>query len=116
MHNRRFQRVPTTATGSCRTARGMQWDIDLHDLSCGGCRVDDPRGGMGLGEHVRLFIAGTGPHMAEVAWRQGSRVGLEFRTPLPERIFTLLAQDRWDEARRAFADPRQRGHGLRPCL
>ena len=94
----------------------MQWDIRLEDLSSGGCRVDDPRGGMALGEYVRLFIAGTGPHMAEVAWRQGSRVGLEFQTPLPERIFALLAEDRWDEASRAFADPRHRGYARRSCL
>jgi hypothetical protein len=94
----------------------MQWDIHLEDLSCGGCRVDDPRGGMGLGEFVRLFIAGTGPHIAEVAWRQGARVGLEFQTPLPDRIFSLLAEERWDEAKQVFSDPRQRGFARRSCL
>jgi len=116
MRNRRSQRVPTSATGSCRTARGMQWDIHLEDLSCGGCLVEDPRGGMALGEFVRLFIAGTGPHIAEVAWRQGSRVGLEFQTPLPERIFALLAEGRWDDAKHALADPRHFGFARRSCL
>lgn len=93
----------------------MQWDIELADLSKGGCRIEDPRGGLGLGEYVRLFIAGTGPHVAEVAWRQGSRIGLEFQNPLPERVFALLAEERWDEAGRALADPRMAGFGRRPC-
>lgn len=56
----------------------MHVDIALDDLSAGGCRLDDPHGRLRLGEFVRLYIAGTGPHMAEVAWRQGSRVGVEF--------------------------------------
>ncbi len=67
MKTRKSARMATTATGSCRTARGMQWDVALADLSEGGCRADNPRGRLQLGEFVRLFIAGTGPHMAEVA-------------------------------------------------
>lgn len=116
MKNRHSQRLPTRATGSCRTARGMLWNIQLDDLSAGGCRLEDPRGGMALGEHVRLFIAGTGPHIAEVAWRQGTRVGLEFRTPLSERIVALIVEERYDEATSAFADPGSRGYARRSCL
>ncbi|MDT8280924.1 MAG: PilZ domain-containing protein [Erythrobacter sp.] len=88
---RRSARVPTTATGSCRTARGVQWDIELADLSQGGCQIEDPQGRLRLGEHVRLTIAGTGPHMAEIAWRQGALIGVEFVRPLPERVLARLA-------------------------
>ncbi len=101
MQARQSDRVPTKATGSCKTARGMQWDIQLDNLSCGGCRVDDPRYGLELGSFVKLFIAGTGPHHAEVAWRQNDRVGLEFVKKLPDRVFKLLAQEEWDAARAA---------------
>ncbi|MEE4317613.1 MAG: PilZ domain-containing protein [Erythrobacter sp.] len=104
MRSRRSSRIPTTATGSCRTSRGMQWDIELADLSEGGCRLDDPRGHLRLGEFVRLYVAGTGPHMAEVAWRQGSRVGIEFARPLPVRVFQLLAASDWHGARAAFEE------------
>ncbi|MBI1403167.1 MAG: hypothetical protein GC147_08140 [Porphyrobacter sp.] len=108
MRARSSSRVATAATGSCRTSRGMQWDLDLADLSAGGCRIDDPHGRLRLGEFVRLFIAGTGPHMAEVAWRQGSRVGLEFARALPPRVFHLLAAADWHGAQAAFAEEHSR--------
>ncbi|MDP2130744.1 MAG: PilZ domain-containing protein [Erythrobacter sp.] len=99
MKARRSARVSTTTTGSCRTARGMQWDIMLADLSQGGCRIEDPQGRLRLGEYVRLYIAGTGPHVAEVAWRQGAWIGLEFARPLPERVLIgLTAADGSDLA------------------
>ncbi|MEO1730349.1 MAG: PilZ domain-containing protein [Pseudomonadota bacterium] len=101
MKARRSPRVRTSVTGSCKSPRGFSWDIRFDDLSEGGCRVDDPRHGMELGALVKLFIAGTGPHHAEVAWRQGDRVGLEFVKPLSTRVFTLLSQGNWDAARMA---------------
>jgi hypothetical protein len=84
----------------------MQVDIELADLSAGGCRIEDPQARLRLGEIVRLFIAGTGPHMAEVAWRQGGRVGLEFQRDLPERVIRKLAAADWEGARRAMAEER----------
>ena len=106
MRTRGSLRIPTEATGSCRTSRGMQWDIALADLSEGGCRLDDPRGRLRLGEFVRLYIAGTGPHMAEVAWRQGDRVGIEFVRALPARVFQRLAAADWHGAQAAFEEDR----------
>ncbi|MGB3805878.1 MAG: PilZ domain-containing protein, partial [Erythrobacter sp.] len=84
LRTRTSERVRSRATGSCRTERGQDCDVRLDDLSQGGCRLDDPKGMMRLGAIVSLSIAGTGPHAAEVAWRQSDRVGLEFRRPLPE--------------------------------
>lgn len=78
--------------------RGFEWEIKYDDLSQGGCRVDDPRHGMELGSQVNLFIAGAGPFMAEVAWRQGDRVGLEFANTIPENVFEHLARGEWEEA------------------
>ncbi|MEM6266891.1 MAG: PilZ domain-containing protein [Pseudomonadota bacterium] len=115
MKARRNPREPTTATGSYRTGRGMQWDVELADLSRGGCRVADPRGGLRLGEYVKLFIAGTGPHTAEVAWRQSDRVGLEFARPLPERVVAHLADADWDSAQEAYRSTSQEGLVRRFC-
>jgi hypothetical protein len=56
---------------------------------------------MKLGEFVHLFIAGTGPHIAEVAWRQGDRVGLEFARLLSEKVFQKLVAEDWEGARAA---------------
>lgn len=77
----------------------MQWDIALADLSQGGCRIEDPHARLQLGEDVRLYIAGTGPHLAKVVWRQGTRVGLEFARSLPERVLSQLAAAASDGAR-----------------
>lgn len=102
MQARQSDRVETNAAGSCKTARGMQWDIQIENLSKGGCRVDDPRHGLELGSFIKVLIAGTGPHDAEVAWRQGDRVGMEFLKPLPERVFKLLSTEQWSAARDEF--------------
>lgn len=80
----------------------MQWDIALADLSQGGCRIEDPHARLQLGEDVRLYIAGTGPHMAEVVWRQSTRVGLEFARPLPERVLSQLVSADWDGPRESL--------------
>jgi len=101
---RKTSRTRSIAKGSATNQRGSSWKIEIADLSEGGCRVDDPRGGMELGRHVKLMIADTGPHLAEVAWRQGDRVGLEFLRPLPNRVFGLLAQGAWEAAQAAHRE------------
>lgn len=98
MQARQSSRVKTDASGSCKSARGFTWDVHVDDLSPGGCRVDDPRHGLDLGVHVQLMIAETGPHTAEVAWRQGDRVGLEFLTKIDPKVFALMASGEWDQA------------------
>lgn len=101
MEGRMAERVRTRATGSCTSPRGFEWEIAYEDLSHGGCRVDDPRHGLELGQIVKLDIAGTGPHHAEVAWRQGDRVGLEFMKPMSDVVFRHLVNEEWDAAREA---------------
>lgn len=99
MQARKSSRVKTDADATCKNPRGFSWDVLLADLSTGGCRVDDPRHGLELGSHIQLMIAETGPYTAEVAWRQGDRVGLEFLTKLDPETFDLMAKGEWDEAR-----------------
>ncbi|MEM7702773.1 MAG: PilZ domain-containing protein [Pseudomonadota bacterium] len=90
MSQSRSQRLATTLTGSYRTPRGFECDVDVDDLSLGGCRVDDLRGGLQLGEYVQVTIGETGPFVAEVAWRQSARVGLQFTRPIPAHILKEL--------------------------
>jgi hypothetical protein len=82
----------------------MLWDIALADLSEGGCRIEDARGRLRVGEMVRLFIAGTGPHMARVAWRDGGEAGLVFQRNLSARVVRHFAEADWDGARAAHDD------------
>jgi PilZ domain len=101
---RKSPRLPTTATGACRSAHGMLWDIALANLSEGGCRIEDARGRLRLGEMVRLFIAGTGPHLARVAWRDGADAGLVFQRTLSARVVSHFAEADWDGARDAYEE------------
>ena len=99
MQARQSSRVKTDAGGTCKSVRGFSWDVHIDDISQGGCRVDDPRHGLDLGSHIQLMIAETGPYTAEVAWRQGDRVGLEVLTKLDPQRFALMASGEWDQAR-----------------
>jgi len=86
MKDRRSERLSTSIQGTYRTPRGFECEVDVDDLSLGGCRVDDLRGGLMLGEFVQITLGQTGPFVAEVAWRQSTRVGLQFNRALPAHI------------------------------
>lgn len=86
----RSQRLATALTGTYRTPRGFECEVDVDDLSLGGCRVDDGRGGLQLGEYVQITLGEAGPFVAEVAWRQSARVGLQFTRPIPAHVFKEL--------------------------
>jgi hypothetical protein len=98
MQSRRSPRTKTQAPAACQNGRGITWDVQVDDISLGGCRVDDPRHSLELGAHIQLMIAETGPYTVEVAWRQGDRVGLEFLTKLDPVVFDLMASGDWERA------------------
>jgi PilZ domain len=104
VRTRKSARLPVTATGTCRSAHGMLWDAPLADLSEGGCRIADARGRLRTGETVRLFIAGTGPHMARVAWQDAGEAGLVFQRNLSARVVRHFAEAEWDSGRTAYED------------
>ncbi|MEM9310897.1 MAG: PilZ domain-containing protein [Pseudomonadota bacterium] len=115
MQTRKDSRISTAAEGSYRTGLGREWEVEVADLSRGGCRVDDPHGGLKLGEYVELTIGGTGPHKAEVAWRQSVRVGLEFVKPLTQGVLARIEQEDWDGAATEFRKTRHQGLVRRFC-
>lgn len=115
MKARQDTRITTAASGSYRTMRGNEWEVEVADLSRGGCRVTDPNGGLKLGEYVELFIGGTGPHKAEVAWRQLDRVGLEFARPLSESAMARIADNDWDGAAQELNNTSHQGFVRRFC-
>ncbi|MEO1730348.1 MAG: PilZ domain-containing protein [Pseudomonadota bacterium] len=97
MKDRKSKRLATKATGSYRTARGIECEVEFEDISFGGCRVDDMPGRLRLGEYVELTIGDAGPFRAEVAWRQSTRVGLEFTRALPTHILAGLCEGELEE-------------------
>ncbi len=90
MQDRQSERVNTHFLGAYRTPRGFVCEVEVDDLSLGGCRVDDPRGGLRLGEYVEITLGDAEPIVAEVAWRQTTRVGLQFNRPLSPEVFQAL--------------------------
>ncbi|NQX94818.1 MAG: PilZ domain-containing protein [Erythrobacter sp.] len=90
MPQQRPIRLSTNLTGVYRTPRGFECEVDVDDLSLGGCRVDDVRGGLRLGEYVQITLREAGPFVAEVAWRQSTRVGLQFNRPIPAHVLEAL--------------------------
>ncbi|MEL6239428.1 MAG: PilZ domain-containing protein [Pseudomonadota bacterium] len=115
MQTRKDTRIPTNAEGSYRTGLGREWEVEVADLSRGGCRVDDLHGGLKLGEYVELTIGRTGPHKAEVAWRQSDRVGLEFVKPLAQSVLARIEQNDWDGAASEFSKTHHQGFVRRFC-
>lgn len=97
MKERHSNRLVTRAIGTYRTSRGAVQRVEFEDISLGGCRVEDLASQLGLGEYVELTIGEAGPFIAEVAWRQTTRVGLEFSQPLPKRVLARLGEG-FDEA------------------
>ncbi|MEM6858788.1 MAG: PilZ domain-containing protein [Pseudomonadota bacterium] len=115
MQTRRDNRIRTNAEGTYTTNLGREWEVEVTDLSRGGCRVDDPHGGLKLGEYVEVFVGGTGPHKAEVAWRQSFRVGLEFVQPIAQSVLARIEQNDWDGAASEFSKTRHQAMVRRFC-
>ena len=115
MQTRKDNRITTDAAGSYKTNLGNEWEVEVADLSRGGCRVDDRYGGLKLGEYVELEIGGTGPHKAEVAWRQSDRVGLEFARPLAQSVLARIERGDWDGAAHEYSKTRHQGFVRRFC-
>jgi len=90
MRTRQKPRKAITASGQCRTAGGVQWDVALADLSEGGCRIADPSGLLRKGVVVELFIAGNGPHRAHVRWAEQGEAGVAFDRMLSEPMLDCL--------------------------
>lgn len=90
MKARKKPRSPISSTGECRNSRAMRWQVELSDIAEGGCRVVDPAGRLAKGEQLRLSIAGTGPHHAQVCWHRNGAAGVEFVRPLPPELIKAL--------------------------
>lgn len=86
MQTRKIDRNPVSIPGQCRTMRGQLIDIQLRDLTTGGCRFDDAARALLPHAPVTLMIGGSGPHNARLRWREGDQVGVAFDRPLSEAL------------------------------
>lgn len=85
MRTRQNTRKATTLPGRYLTGRGLPTTVTLSDLSIGGCRFELPAdSSFIIGMPLQIFIAGSGPHHANVKWVENGEAGITFAIPLEE--------------------------------
>lgn len=82
---KRDTRIDVAARGTLIDSDGVESEVEVLDLSAGGCRVRTDGSPM-IGEMVRLRVGRIGDYPAQVRWALGGEAGLQFTGPaeLPE--------------------------------
>lgn len=89
-NDRLAQRHDVLLHARCRQSPWHVFDVELGNISAGGCAI------IGSGEHFRigqiltLRIAKLKPLPCSVIWIEQGAVGVEFKTALSERIIAFL--------------------------
>lgn len=87
MRTRQTQRKTISLPGRYFTGRGSPVDVQLGDLSVGGCRFAIGSDPLPLGAPVQIFVEGAGPYRAIVKWVEGGEAGVTFTVPLTDEQF-----------------------------
>lgn len=66
METRQSSRTEIELPGRFFTGLAEAIDVQLKDVSEGGCRFATGEHALTIGSHVQIFIAGTGPYHANV--------------------------------------------------
>lgn len=69
------------------TGRGSPVDVQLSDLSVGGCRFATGAQSLTLGSPVQIYVGGAGPFRANVKWVEKGEAGVTFAAPLSDEQF-----------------------------
>ena len=79
-----------------RAKAGGSSDLEVLDISAGGCMVDFHGSAARPGERVLITLPGLSPLSGELVWVEDGRAGIAFVQPLHETVFdrlrTLLAE------------------------
>ena len=87
---RRARSAPPVRTVDLECAGGgPTLPVSLLDLSTYGARLGGD-GAEGVGDHVRLSLAGRPPIAATVVWRQQGSVGCRFDKPIATTLMKAL--------------------------
>lgn len=77
----------------CRFKAGNTVDLDVLDLSPGGCLVDLKRWGAEVGERVLVKLPGLSFQPASIAWVEDEQAGIAFEQVIHEAVLDhLMAQ------------------------
>jgi hypothetical protein len=90
MTNRRSASHETALRVQCRLRAGGVVELDLLDLSAGGCMVRF-RGGADVGDRVLVRLPGLGFQPAAISWLEDGLAGIGFEQPLHEAVLDHLS-------------------------
>jgi hypothetical protein len=74
----------------CRFKAGNTVDLDVLDLSPGGCMVDIKRWGGEVGERVLIKLPGLAFQPASIAWVEDNHAGIAFEQIMHEAVLEHL--------------------------
>ena len=68
--------------GRYRTGNGIAYDVKVMELSRHGCRIFDKFSNLQRDKQISIRIGSIGPIFAQVRWREGNLVGIQFNEAL----------------------------------
>ncbi|MCJ2181842.1 PilZ domain-containing protein [Novosphingobium sp. 1949] len=74
----------------CRTSPWRVFDVEIGNISAGGCSLIGVRDRFAIGAEVGLRIAHLKPLTGYVTWTGEGVVGVEFKSALSERVIRVL--------------------------
>lgn len=74
----------------CRAKSGMTAELDVLDISAGGCMVAYRGWSATPGERVLAALPGLSAQPAELVWIEDGRAGIAFEQPLYEAVLDHL--------------------------
>lgn len=74
----------------CRTASGSKYDLQVLDLSAGGCLVELGFRAFKVGERVLVGLPGLSAIPGEVVWIEEKDAGIAFEAVLHEAVYENL--------------------------
>ncbi len=76
----------------CRSGSGSSVELDVVDLSQGGCMADRRNWSPNAGDRVLVQLPGLGFQASEVIWVEDGRVGIGFEQALHDAVFEHLCR------------------------
>jgi hypothetical protein len=89
---RRIADLPSKLLAKCRFQSGTTADLEVLDLSHGGCMVDRKRVVAEPGARVLVTLPGLASQAAQVVWVEDEHAGIAFEQPLHEAVLEHLWQ------------------------
>lgn len=79
-----------TVRAKVRAKTGGSIDLQVLDISAGGCMVDFHGSAARPGERVLVTLPGLSALPAELVWAEDGRAGIAFEAPLHEAVLARL--------------------------